>query len=297
MVLIVFILALGLAVGSFVNVVSLRLPRGLSIVKRRSRCPECRHPLAWYDLIPILSFGLLRGRCRYCQTKIGWQYPLVELGTALLVVLAASEVAFPGWQEVPIWVSGVELLYVLLVVGALVSLFVTDLRFGLLPDRIVLPVAGAVLLYRIFTTTYQLGGLYFRLKNDVGGLGPFLLLQTPFFEERVWMEIQGLGWVVGGGVLVSLFFYLLTVATKGRGMGLGDVKLGMLIGLVVGWPEVWAAVFLAFSVGALVSVVLLVTGRKRFGETVPFGPFLVAGTLVSWFWGGEILGWYLGLLG
>jgi len=225
------------------------VPRGLSPLRGRSACDHCRRKLAPRDLVPIVSWLWLRGRCRFCGDKISGQYPLVELVSGLWFLVAAL-LASSVWHFLFLVVWG----------SVFLVLFVTDLKYGLIPDKIVIP-------------------------------GIILAL--------------GLGWVSGNlgilgilaGLLVVSFFGFLIWVTKGRGMGGGDLRLGFLIGLVSGWPRVLLAVFLAFVLGAVVSLGLIALGKKKFGQTVPFGPFLIVATLVSYLWGEGILRWYLGLVG
>jgi len=271
-VLILFVL--GLCVGSFLNVVIDRLPKGEDVVRGRSCCPGCGHVLAGRDLIPLLSFVFLKGRCRYCQQKISWQYPLVELATGILFTL------FPSF-----------ILYSLF----LIPVFVIDLKHGIIPNKIVFPGILVVLGHRLFGVIWAIGGFYRNLKGDIGGLGPYLL-QTDFFKNYAWLELRPLLWTLLGSVVLYLLFFVLHRIFKGRAMGGGDVKLAFLVGLIAGWPNMIVAVFASFLTGAIVSVILMVFGKKKFGETVPFGPFLVIGTYIALLFGGSVLEWYLGFL-
>ncbi len=226
---------LGAAVGSFLNVLADRVPHGLSPLWGRSACDHCRRKLAPRDLVPIVSWLWLRGRCRFCGGRISWQYPLVELVSGLWFLVAALSASSVGhFLFLAVWGS------------VFLVLFVTDLKYGLIPDKIVIP--GIIL-------TLGLGILSGRL-----GISGML-----------------------AGLLVVAFFGFLIGVTRGRGMGGGDLRLGFLVGLVSGWPKVLLAVFLAFILGAVVSLGLLALKKKKFGQTVPFGPFLIAATLVSYF--------------
>lgn len=241
---------LGLCIGSFLNVIIDRLPQGQSVVRGRSYCPRCSHQLAWCDLIPVLSFVLLRGRCRYCHKPISIQYPLVELATGVVFVLGV-----------------VSQCQIILYSLFLIPIFVIDLKHGLIPDRLVIPgillVAGGRLL--------------------VAGWG-------------IWREITPLLWTLAGSLVLYSSFFILHSLFRGRALGGGDVKLVFLVGLITGWPNMIVAVFSAFLTGALVSVILVLFKKKSFGETVPFGPFLVIGTYIALFWGSDIIEWYLGFL-
>ncbi len=282
MVLLLFLL--GLCVGSFLNVIIDRLPEGQRVVWGRSRCPDCGHQLAGRDLIPLLSFVLLRGRCRYCRKPISIQYPIVELVTGIMFAVGAvSTIPDPLFT-----------IYYLLITIFLIPIFIIDLKHGIIPNKIVFPAVALVTSYRLLITGSRIFSLCQNLKKDVGGLGPYLL-QTEFFRHHAGLELRPfLFTLVGSFVLYSLFFILHSLF-KGRALGGGDVKLAFLVGLITGWPNMVVAVFSSFLTGAVVSVILMVLGKKKFGETVPFGPFLVLGTYIALFWGEKILGWYLGL--
>jgi len=268
---------LGLCIGSFLNVVIDRLPKGGDVIRGRSRCPGCGHELAGRDLVPLLSFVLLKGRCRYCQQKISWQYPLVELATGFLFV-SSMFVETGHAPSLPVLISTVFL----------VPIFVIDLRRGIIPDKIVFPAIGLVAGSRLLVAGWRIFSLYRNLKGDIGGLGPYLL-QTDFFRQHVWLELRPLLWTLLGSVFLFFCFFVLHHLFSGRALGGGDVKLALLVGLITGWPNMIVAVVSSFLTGALVSVILMSVGKKRFGETVPFGPFLVIGTYVALFWGDKIL--------
>jgi len=247
----IFLFFLGLFFGSFINCVVYRVNNGLSPLKGRSICPRCKHQLAWFDNIPLLSFILLGGKCRYCFSPISWQYPLVELAAGILTVLVVQ-------------LSNYELRvtsYNLLISWALLAIFVSDFIYQTIPDEIVYPTLFIVFIYLIFHSPN------FLISN-------FLI-----------------------SFLVAGFFYLLVLITQGRGMGLGDVKLAGLIGLILGWPKIIVALYLAFLTGAFFGVILILLKKKKFGQHIPFGPFLTTATFVSlfwgekiWLWGGKILG-------
>ncbi len=235
----------GLAVGSFLNVLIYRLPQGLSLFGR-SLCPKCRGKISWYDNIPLVSYFLLGGKCRKCHSPIGWQYPIVELTTGVLFLLIAF--LFP---------SGLlALFYYLFIISSLIVVFFTDLRYGIIPDKIVYPATIISLIYIILNTKY--------------------LIQNSLFSA------------VGATLFLGSFFLI----TRGRGMGLGDVKLAFLLGLFLGFPKIIPAFYLAFLTGAAVSSILILAGKKRFGQTISFGPFLVFGTILVFFFHEKILAFF-----
>ncbi|HUS52047.1 MAG TPA: prepilin peptidase [Candidatus Bathyarchaeia archaeon] len=240
---------IGLVFGSFLNCLVYRLNHGLSPLGGRSFCPKCKHKLSWKDNLPLVSFVLLRGRCRYCRSPISWQYPLVELGTAIVTLLTVSfllRAGQPNLVVVGFW---------LLVTYGLLVVFVSDFLYSTIPDEVVFSLVGLACLYFLF---FQ----------------PFLVVPNLF---------SGLG--------AAGFFWALMAVTGGKGMGMGDVKLAGLMGLILGWPGIVIALYLAFLTGALVGVILILTGRKRFGQHLPFGPFLATATWITIFWGDKISSW------
>lgn len=249
---------LGLAVGSFLNVVSRRLLRGEPITGR-SHCESCGKILSGVDLIPLLSFFLLRGRCRYCGAKLSWQYPLVEGGAGLLFAALGFKFLLPLSP-----MSLLSLLLLLAASSALIVIFITDLLEQRIFDQVVLAGIVSALLYRLLAISRQPSAISYDL-----------LLASSVF----------------------LFFWLLRLATRGRGMGEGDPPVGFLAIFLVGFPQGLVAFFLAFIFGAVVGLVLILLKKKRFGEQIPFGPFLVVAAFVSIFFGEQILNWYLRLLG
>ncbi|MEX0621595.1 MAG: prepilin peptidase [Candidatus Woykebacteria bacterium] len=268
------VFVLGLAIGSFLNVVAYRSVQGGSVFFARSKCPHCKVDLKSADLIPIVSFIQLKGKCRYCGEKISWQYPLVELTTGFLFAFTyiywgnLAGFQFPE-TSVQYLFAGNWLLatsyftYLLFVVGVLIVLFVTDIRDGLLPNSVILPSAALV-------GAYKLALLVF------GYMVPQNLLLD----------------LVVAFVAAAIFFAIVYISGE-KAMGGGDVKLIFLIGLIVGWPVLLLSLFVGFLTGALVAVMLLLIGKKRFGETIPLGPFLTIGAFVSLFWGQEIIELYL----
>ncbi len=258
----IFLLALffilGSAVGSFLNVVIDRTTVGKPIFGRnywRSYCDHCRATLSTLDLVPIISFMGLGGRCRWCRRKLSWQYPIVETLTGFLF-------AYTFYNAV----SGVNLeiaplfLYLFLV-SIFIVVAVIDFKFSLIPTSMVFLASLVVLFYN------------------------YLYLDSP---EFVLSTLTAFG--------VSAFFVIIIVLSRGRGMGTGDIPLVFLIGLILSWPLSMVGLFLTFLTGAVVSLGLVLIGKKSFGQTIPFGPFLAFGTIAALFWGQAILHWYLSLI-
>lgn len=238
--LILFWTLIGLAVGSFVNVVVDRLPHDASIVSPPSHCGACGRRLASFEMIPVISYLALRGRCRTCGASIGPRVLWVELLTGLLVAVAAwrgpLNDSLSSWS----WLEWGYLVLTSVYLAVFIAVTVTDLEHGLILDRVIYPAIGLALLGVLFA-------------------GP-----------RVWLS-RVLGGAFGAGVIA------LIILLVPEGMGWGDVKLAGFIGLVTGWPGVGFALFLAFVSGGIVAGTLLVTRRKRRGQTIALGPFLAAG--------------------
>ena len=249
----------GLIVGSFLNCVTYRLEKGKSFLKGRSFCPKCKHKLDLMDLIPLFSFLMLGGKCRYCHKKISWQYPLVELGVGIVFVLLANLI----WPIVTI-ASVFTSVFLIVISCFLIIIFVYDLKYYLILDKVVYPLIVITLLYQV----YQ----HFVLGNNVL-IGAIL-----------------------SGVIASLSFFLVVFFTKGKGMGLGDVKFAIAMGLFLGFPNILVGLFFAFTIGAIIGVGLILAHKKGLKSEVPFGPFLVGGTFIALFWGDIIIKYYLSYL-
>ena len=273
------IFLLGLATGSFLNVVICRLETGEGIVKSRSHCPKCGHILIWRDLVPIFNFIWLKGKCRYCQEPISWQYPIVEIATASLFLLI-SNFQFPISKEFPIFnfQKLVFILYCLILICSFIIIFVYDLKHYLIPDKIIYPAIGIALFYRIIRIVeafdFSLASLGFRSGNNL----------YPELVEGFYCLLSALA--------AAAFFLSLVFVTKGKGMGLGDVKLAFFIGLVLGWPQILLALFLAFLSGALVGLGFIAFGAKTLKSQIPFGPFLAASTVFVMMLGERILNFF-----
>ena len=301
-------LIIGLVLGSFVKALSDRSLKNKSFWGR-SYCPHCKHSLRWYDLFPVFSYLILKGKCRYCHKKIGIEYLLVEVAMGILIAFLfyqfltnvfARSPDFIGttWQSFllnfPIVQTVFDLFLNTFFITILAVLTITDLKETLIPDRIVVPSILISFISLLVFTVYKIGYLYWYLNQSV--LGKLLLPpHSDYFYRHSLYSAQPLL----GGILTGLgiggFFLALIIVTKGRGMGGGDVKLGAFMGLILGFPNGVLATILGFLTGAVVALVLIVSGRKKFGENIPFGPFLVLGSLITLFWGSQIIDWYLKL--
>jgi leader peptidase (prepilin peptidase) / N-methyltransferase len=252
---------LGLAVGSFLNVCISRLPVGQSIVRPRSACVACRVPIRWRDNVPVVSFLLLRGRCRACKERIAWQYPIVEILTSALFAFAYGRF---GWT--------VDLPVALAFLSALVVITAIDLEHLIIPDVITLPGIVAGVLASV--STGRLTWL-----DSVSGM---LVGGGVFFTIIYGTHLLG--------VLVPSLAYL-----RGGGMGGGDMKLGAMLGAFLGWKITLLTFLMSILAGGLLAVVLLAASRLGRKDPIPFGPFLALGGGISFFWGERILTWYLDL--
>lgn len=258
LVIVLFAALLGLAIGSFLNVVIWRVPAGRSVVSPGSACPSCGQVITARDNIPVLSWVLLRGRCRGCAKPISIRYPAVEMATAAAFV-AVTVWMMPHWQT----------LAFLYLAAVSIALAMIDIDVRRLPDVIVLPsyLVGAGLLT---LAAFVSGDL-----SAVARAGAGLVIMLTGY---------GLVWLIAN------------VVYRGRGMGLGDVKLAGLLGLYLGylgWRELATGAFLAFLVGGLVGIVLMLRGGRK--VKVPFGPYMLAGAWLGVFVGVPLANWYLGV--
>lgn len=261
----ILVIVLGLVMGSFVNVVIGRTLSGESFVSGRSRCDHCKQLIAWYDNVPLLSFVLLGGRCRQCKKRISWQHPVVEIMTALLFVWWYG-VGFAFFQLTQSPLPYLQPAFWLVIGILLLIVVISDLISTLIPDYAVVGLGILALLYRLYLVS-------------AGVMEPLDLWRAIFIGESL-----------------AVLFGLIIAMTKGRGMGWGDVKLILVLGWLVGYPRMVVGTFLSFFIGAMVGIVLLAFKKRRFGQAIPFGPFLVLGALLALVWGNSIWSWYWGLV-
>ncbi|HXK26949.1 MAG TPA: prepilin peptidase [Candidatus Binatia bacterium] len=255
--LVVFIF--GAIVGSFLNVCILRIPNGESIIHPPSRCPSCKAPIAFYDNIPLLSYLILRGRCRACQERVSPRYFVVELLTACLTVAL-----FYKFGLGPAFFSS------FIFVAALLVISFVDLDVRIVPDVISLP--GIVL-----GMLFSLLGYY--LVHD-----PAELIPSPLSSL--------IGVLAGGGFLLALAWAYAAV-TGTEGMGGGDIKLLAMIGAFLGWPSIPVTLFLSSLGGSIIGLsAMLIKGVGR-KYALPFAPFLCLGALLHLFFGKELVALYL----
>ena len=256
-ILLIFLFALlGLTVGSFLNVCIDRLPRDESVVSPPSHCEACQHRLGLKDLIPVFSYLRLRGRCRYCQAAVSGKLLWVEIAAGLIFALLY-------WH----FGLGPELGIMAFYACVFIVVFVIDLERGLILNKVVYPAMIVALL--------------------------LALVPQPWLTR--WIVINGVANAALGGGVGFAIFLVIAIVSRG-GMGWGDVKLVALIGLAVGFPLVLFSIIVGAILGSIVALALMIARKRRFRETLPFGPFLALAAMITLFWGSDALSWYMGLM-
>jgi leader peptidase (prepilin peptidase)/N-methyltransferase len=245
-----YIFIIGLVLGSFFNVVALRVPAKQSVINPPSACPKCGTKLKSRDLFPVISYLFTRGKCRHCHTRVSILYPLGELATGLLFL----------WVYVHFGIT-VESLIALTLVSLLVIITISDLTYMLIPNKILLVLFPVLAVLRIV-----------------------------FPGDQAWWSYV-LGAVIGGGVIV-----LIAVISRG-GMGMGDAKLLVVCGAVLGLSHIMVAFVLACMIGSLIGGLLLLLKITKRKQPIPFGPSLALGILISYGYGSDMIKAYLTLLG
>lgn len=253
------IFVFGAVIGSFLNVCILRIPRGHAIIQPPSHCPHCKNNIRFYDNVPLISYLILRGRCRDCAGRISPRYFVVELLTAALFVALYTE-------------FGITLAFFagVILVGALIVISFIDLDARIVPDVISLP--GIVV------------GLLFSVVGRYFIMDPFELVPTPVSAL--------LGVLIGGGVLLTLA-WAYQAYTGVEGMGGGDIKLLAMIGAFLGWPSIPVTLFLSSLAGSVIGLAAMAIKGVGRRYALPFAPFLCLGALLYLFFGRELLEYYL----
>lgn len=238
----------GLLFGSFFNVVGIRVPIKEPFIQERSKCPVCKHTLHWLQLIPVVSFIFQKGKCRYCSQKISPIYPIMESITGIL--FAMSYVKF-GWN--------IELLIALVFISMLMIVTVSDIRYMIIPNRILL--------------------FYVPI---------FIFLRMIHPLDPWWSSIIG-------GILGYVMIAIIIFISKG-GMGAGDMKLLAVSGIVLGMQTILLAFLIACLTGAIVGGFLLLIKKIKRNQPIPFGPYIVIGIVIAYFYGDKINNWYIQML-
>jgi len=243
-ILYLIIFTCGIAVGSFLEVVAFRIPRGLSIVRPGSYCPECKGKIAFYDNIPLISYIILKGRCRNCRARISPFSFIIELLTGSLFILNFFYFGI-----------SLQMLSGMILCSVLIAVSFIDIEFRIIPNIIVLPFTVIGLGLSIFTNT-----------------------------NKWWYPL-----VFAAGAFT---FMLIINLIYPKGMGMGDVKLSLMIGAFL-VKNVITGLFMGFLAGALYGLIIIIK-RRKLGQTIPFGPFISLGSIIALFWGDNILKWYTG---
>lgn len=289
----------GAFLGSFLNLVSDRLPKGEKIVFGRSRCDYCKKDLKPSNLIPIFSFIIQKGKCSFCGKKLSFYYIFSEILTGLMFVSAGYLSGIVHTQSIS---SYILLFFYIITFSFFVTMFLTDLKFFLILDVLVLPAILFVFLSSVAVRVVDLASLHHSLSLDKFGV---YLIKSGYWTNQVIYSLRDIEYMVICAMAVSLFFLFLVLITKGRGMGYGDVKLGFLIGLLNSMPlsygtsavtrymYVASAMFLSFILGAIYSLFLILMKRKKMGDTIAFGPFLIMGSTIILLFGEIFVNWYI----
>jgi prepilin signal peptidase PulO-like enzyme (type II secretory pathway) len=255
-----FLFLIGLVVGSFLNVVVMRLHEGRDFVKGRSGCDHCGHTLVWWEMVPVISWLLLRGRCRHCKRRLSVQHPAVELLTGGLFVLSYLTHPPQTYGDV------LSLALWLYAAASLIILAVYDLRWYLLPDKVLLPI--------------MIPAIAILIGDAVSARS----------LEALWKPLAAAA-IFGGA------FYAIAAVSKGKWMGGGDIKLAFIMGLLLGLKKTALAMLVAFNLAAIVGVALIMMRRKQRSDVIPFGPFLILGTFIAYLFGQPLVDWYVAASG
>jgi leader peptidase (prepilin peptidase)/N-methyltransferase len=263
-ILIIFAFVFGTAIGSFLNVVAIRLPKRRKFLQlqQRSKCPKCRHILHAPDLVPLFSYLFLRGRCRYCHKPISSQYVLLELITGATFALL-------------VWQYGISGQALVGLVGAsfFIALGAIDARLKIVPDALSLPAIVVTFLINLAVIcSFGTDGITTAMLRSLGGL------------------------LVGAGI-GALWFAVQWLVSRGRWVGTGDIRLGALLGVFLGMPFTLVALFLAYITGSLWAVILLARRKVKFGGSIPFGAFLALAGILTFIFGPAVVSWYQRAIG
>ena len=242
----------GLIIGSFLNVVVYRL-RLTETILGRSYCPHCKTKIKWYDNIPLLSFVMLKAKCRNCKGAISWRYPLIELFTGIIFALVGKYFLILS-NSFSYWQTG----FLLLIFSLFLILLAYDWQFMEMPMIIFWLLLGAILVYLIFISLNQ------------------YLMGVSFYQISL---VSGLI----GGFIAWLFFFLLVFFSKEKWMGWGDVYVGFLAGLILGWQNIMFGLLLSFMIGSICAIIIVILKKGTMKSQIPFIPFLVSGTILTIF--------------
>lgn len=251
----ILVFLIGIAFGSFSNVVIMRLRSGeKGIMTGRSHCPKCNHTLGFLDLVPLFSWLFIGGKCRYCHNPISSQYPILEF------LMGAGFSAIFYFYTLGAETSLIYLGWLLFIFFIFFIIFIYDLLYMEIPDEISLP---SIVILFLFTFL------------------PF----TPNWQDAL----------IGASIPLG-FFLFQYVISKGKWIGEGDFRLAILMGLILGWKLAIVALFLSYIFGSIIGIIVLSLKTKKLSSQLPFGPFLILGTVIAFIWGESLMNWYLGFL-
>ncbi len=266
------VICIGLIVGSFINSLVYRLHAKKSLFIKRSFCPKCKKSIKWYDNIPLVSFILLKGKCRFCKSHISLQYPLVELSTAVLFLLVfIYQLAIVDFN-IPA-LGTLDLLFIFrnwIFTAILMVIFIYDYKHYMILDKVSLPAIAVVFIFNLFIIFYQ-QSFNFNLSDIWGPVSKLLL----------------------AALLAGGFFFLQFIISRGRWIGGGDIRLGILMGLMLGWPNVVVALVFGYIIGSLIGLSLIALKKKSMQSQLPLGTFMAVTTFIALLWGSQIVAWYL----
>ena len=296
--MVILFFVLGMAFGSFGYVIALRYDGehfllDPKIIGGRSYCPHCRKTLRWFELIPFVSFAIQGGKCRNCKVRIGFIYPVLELFAGFLFVTVAARVqAFYGIMGAGFWILSVLWIAFFF---ALFVLSIIDIRLGIIPDELVVFLCVIAVCVIGFSVAHQgtpsqiLQGKTWEGVPNISFFGPY----AAFFglQKNIWINH------IIGALIGMLFFGGLVALTRGKGMGMGDVKLALPLGFLFGWPDILFLTAFAFVSGAVIGLWNIGKGTKTMKSALPFGPFLAVGAVFIFFCGSGFMNWYLHTIG
>jgi len=249
----IIIFIFGIIIGSFLNVCIYRIPREESIVFPSSHCTHCSTPLKWYDLIPILSYLFLRGKCRYCRGDISPQYLVIELLNGIIYVILFYYFGL-----------SLDFMYFSIIISILLVISIIDYYHQIIPDKLLGLLIFIAVLYKV--SVCFIYGISIPLSDSIIGF-----------------------------ISAGLLFTIIAFVSNG-GMGGGDIKLIAILGFILGLKKIALNILLSFIIGAVVSLFLLVTGRKSRKDAIPFGPFINISFFISALWGESIILFYIELI-
>ncbi len=273
-----FLFLVGLALGSFLNVLICRYEPGMAVFSKRlggrSFCPKCKNILSWYELVPVFSFIIQRGRCNHCEQKISLQYPIVEILSGLIVATLP-------------YVLGVTPDALIFIIAFLVMLTASliDIRHYVIPDALTIIILALGTIRTAIVVINTPVNAILSPSTFLGSYGYiFSFTANPLIAHLT------------GALIAGAFFTAIILLSKGVAMGWGDAKLAFASGLLIGWPDIIMALMIAFIIGAIVGIIMMIAKTKKMKDALPFGPFIAIGVAVVVYFGYDIIALYFKLL-